>query len=98
MEVPHLPVPRVEAELLVLDELAAQLDEIRSLQRTAGAEFRMIAPDPQRHSIASIGERELAIRFPVASRLAGACFYLNVDTCLDRRTALGMTTNFTKTE
>jgi hypothetical protein len=58
----------------------------------------MIAPDPQRHSVASIGEGELAIRLPVSGRFASARFYLNVDACLDRCTVLGMTTNFTKTK
>jgi hypothetical protein len=54
--VAHFPIPGVEPELLMLHELAHYLDEIRGLERAAGPELRMIAPDPQRHAIAGIGQ------------------------------------------
>ena len=93
-QVAHLPFPRVEAELLVLQKLAAQLDEIRSLQRIARLEFRMIAPDPQRHPIAGIGESELAVRLLLARHFRSNTLDLDVNARLHGRTVLGVTAYF----
>src|SRR2546423_7857951 len=95
---PDLPVTRIEPELLVLHELAAQLDEIRGLERTARAEFRMIAPNAQRHSIARIGERELAVRFSLASRFGRARFHLDMHPRFHDRAVLRVATDFAKAE
>jgi hypothetical protein len=40
----------------------------------------MIVPDPQRHSIAGVGEADLAIRFPLARGLGRRAFDLGMDT------------------
>jgi hypothetical protein len=47
----------------MLTKLGAQLDEVAGPHRIAGAIFGMVAPDPQRHAIARIGQEKLAIGF-----------------------------------
>jgi len=60
------PSADVETILLVLIKFASDLGEIAAVHRVAGLVIGVIAPHPQRHSIARVGQRQFAIRFLVA--------------------------------
>jgi hypothetical protein len=98
IQVTHLPIPRVEPELLMLHELADQLDEIGRLQCAAGAKLRMIAPDPQRHAVAGVRQPQLAIRLFFARDLRRDAFHLDMDARFHRRAVLRMPSNFGKSQ
>lgn len=59
-------------------KLARQLDEIFRLERAASLVGGMIAPNTQRHSIARVGQTQLAIRLLFASQLRRRSFHLNM--------------------
>src|SRR5689334_10088882 len=48
------PSADIESILLMLVKFARDLGEIAALHRVAGLVIRMVAPDPQRHSIARV--------------------------------------------
>jgi hypothetical protein len=95
---PDFPIPRVEPELLVLQKLARQLDEVGRLERTAGPEFWMIAPDPQRHPIAGIGQAQFAVGLLLARDLRGDGFHLDMDARFHGRAVLGVASNFRESQ
>jgi hypothetical protein len=98
IEMPHFPISRVEPELLMLHEFANQLDEVGGLESAARFEFRMIAPDPQRHAIAGIGQGELAIRLLLAGDLRRDAFHLDMDARFHHRAILSMPADFREGE
>src|SRR5262245_55030700 len=61
VELARRPASDIEPVLLVLIEFAGDLDELAALERIASLIVGMIAPHPQRHAIARIGQTELAI-------------------------------------
>ena len=79
-ERPRLPGFRFQPKLLMLGKFTVDLDEITLLQCAARFVIGMIVPDPQRHSIAGVGEADLAIRFPLARGLGRRAFDLGMDT------------------
>ena len=74
----------IEAVLLMLVKLASDLDEITALQRVARFVVWTVAPDPERHAIGRVGEREFAIRFLFAGKFRRDSLELDVDTHLQR--------------
>jgi hypothetical protein len=83
-EMANLPSFRIQPKLLMLLKFPAELDEVGDLQRIARFEFRMIAPDPQRHSVGHIRETQLAIRLLLARDFARGAFHLDVDARFQR--------------
>src|SRR4051794_13190787 len=63
----------------MLRKFAAQLDEIRRLEGVTRLEAGMVVPDPERHPIAGISQRQLAIWFTFPGRLRLRGVDLDVD-------------------
>jgi hypothetical protein len=92
------PIPRVEPKLLVLHKLAGELDEIGGLERAAGAELGVIAPDPQSHPVAGIGQTQFAVGLLLARDLRGDGFHLHMHARFHRRAVLRVTSNFRESQ
>ena len=93
-EMAHLPFFRIEPELLMLLKLPAQLDKIRGLQQLARFEFRMIAPDPQRHPVGGVRETQLTIRLLLPRDLCRSALHLHVHARFDCTVLRGAPTGF----
>jgi hypothetical protein len=92
----HLPVPRIESELLVLHELAAQLDEIRRFEGAARFVLGMIAPHAERHAITRVRQTQLAVGLLLTRDLRGHAFNLDVDARFDHGAVLRVAPDLSK--
>ena len=77
----HCPFARFESVLLVPVKLTGELDKILGRERATRFIGRVIAPDAQRHPIAGICKRKLAVRLLFAGQLGRGAFDLHMHPC-----------------
>jgi len=86
---PHRPFLCFEAVLRMRIKFSGNLDEAFAVQSAARFVSRMIAPDPQRHPITSIGQTQFAVRLLLARELRRRGFDLDVHARRNRAALCG---------
>src|SRR4051794_5539381 len=75
-----VPLVSLEPELRVLLKFARELNEVTGRKHAASLVSGMISPDPQRHAIAGVGQRQFAVLFSFPRKLRRRVIDLNVNT------------------